>query len=88
VHDAFNLTDVLIKGGDPDRYTRQRRTAAVEDIQSTSDVNYRRHREKDPAKRRELLKELQATAADRDRHRAFLLDNSLINSLRRSRQIP
>lgn len=93
LHDAFNLTDQIIavaNGGDVslfDRYTRQRRTAAVEDIQSTSDVNYRRHREKDPEKRRELLKDLQAIAADRDRHRAFLLDNSLINSLRRSRAV-
>lgn len=95
VHDAFNLADKLIEianGAEPrpllDRYTRQRRSAAVDDIQSTSDANYRRHREQDPAKRREVLKELQAIAADRDRHRAFLMENALINSFRRSSALP
>jgi 3-(3-hydroxy-phenyl)propionate hydroxylase len=95
VHDAFNLTDKLIAiagGAAPapllDRYTRQRRSAAVDDIHSTSDANYRRHRERDPAKRRELLREMQAIAADRDRHRAFLMDNALITSYRRAEAIP
>lgn len=91
VHDAFNLTEKLVAIANGaaavpllDRYTRQRRSAAVNDIQSTSDTNYRRHREKDPAKRRQALKDLQAIAADPARHRAFLLDNALINSYRRS----
>jgi 3-(3-hydroxy-phenyl)propionate hydroxylase len=95
VHDAFNLADKLIDiagGADAqsllDRYTRQRRSAAVDDIHATSDANYRRHREQDPAKRREVLKELQAIAADRDRHRAFLMENALINSFRRSSALP
>ena len=94
LHDAFNLTTKLIAihnsadaGALLDHYTRQRRSAAVDDIQSTSDANYRRHREKDPAKRREVLADLQAIAADRDRHRAFLMDNALINSFRRSEAI-
>ncbi|MCB2107529.1 MAG: FAD-dependent monooxygenase [Rhodobacteraceae bacterium] len=91
VHDAFNLADKMIaiaNGADAepllDYYTRQRRSAAVDDIHSTSDANYRRHREADPSKRRELLTDLQALIADRDRHRAFLMDNALINSYRRS----
>ncbi|MBL8644473.1 MAG: FAD-dependent monooxygenase [Rhodospirillaceae bacterium] len=95
VQDAFNLTGKLVEilngaKAEPllDRYTRQRRSAAVDDIQSTSDTNYRRHREKDPAKRLEALKDLQAITADRDRHRAYLLDNALINSYRRSEAIP
>ncbi len=93
IHDAFALTDAMTavaNGGDAalfDRYTRRRRSAAIEDIHATSDANYKRHREKDPAKRLELLSGLQAIIADRDRHRAFLLDNSLINSLRRSSQM-
>ncbi|MDX2225361.1 MAG: FAD-dependent oxidoreductase [Rhodospirillaceae bacterium] len=95
VHDAFNLADKLIdiaNGADAEpllaRYTRQRRSAAVDDIHATSDANYRRHREKDLVRRREVLKELQAIAADRDRHRAFLMDNALINSFRRSSALP
>lgn len=94
VHDAFELATALTSvadGGPRDllaRYTRRRRSAAIEDVHATSDANYKRHREKDPAKRRELLRELQAIAADPDRHRAFLLDNSLINSWRRSSALP
>lgn len=90
VHDAFELTwalTTIANGGSDDaldRYTRRRRSAAIEDVHATSDANYKRHREKDPARRMELLAELRAIAADRDRHRAFLLDNSLINSWRRS----
>jgi 3-(3-hydroxy-phenyl)propionate hydroxylase len=93
VHDAFELTAALshvANGGSTtvfDRYTRRRKSAAVEDVHATSDANYKRHREKDPVKRRELLRDLQAVAADRDRHRAFLLDNSLLNSWRRSSRL-
>ncbi len=95
VQDAFNLTDKLIKilNGAPaapllDHYTRQRRSAAVDDIQSTSDTNYRRHRERDRAKQREALKALQAITRDRDQHRAYLLDNALITSYRRAEALP
>jgi 2-polyprenyl-6-methoxyphenol hydroxylase-like FAD-dependent oxidoreductase len=94
VHDVFNLTAKLIAIANGahaevlfDQYTRQRRSAAVDDIHSTSDANYRRHRESDPAKRREALKEMQAIIADRDKHRAFLMDNALINSYRRSEAV-
>jgi 3-(3-hydroxy-phenyl)propionate hydroxylase len=95
VQDAFNLagklTDIL-NGAAPepllDRYTRQRRSAAIDDIQSTSDTNYRRHRERDRAKQREALRALQAIVADRDKHRAYLLDNALITSYRRSEALP
>jgi 2-polyprenyl-6-methoxyphenol hydroxylase-like FAD-dependent oxidoreductase len=91
VHDAFNLADKLIAvangataGPLLDHYTRQRRSAAIDDIHSTSDANYRRHRESDPDKRREALRDMQAMIADRDKHRAFLMDNALLNSYRRS----
>ena len=94
VQDVFNLTTKLIAiaEGAPaeplfDRYTRQRRSAAIDDIHSTSDANYRRHRESDPAKRREALRDMQAIIADPDKHRAFLMDNALINSYRRSEAV-
>ena len=94
VHDAFNLADKLtaiFNGADSGallaRYTRQRRSAAIDDIHSTSDANYKRHREADPAKRREALLEMKAIIADRDKHRAFLMDNALITSYRRSEAV-
>lgn len=93
VHDAFNLTEKLVavaRGADEgllDRYGRQRRAAAVADIQSTSDANYRRHREPDAARRRAVLAELQAIAADRARLKAFLMENALIASFRRAEQV-
>ncbi len=94
VHDAFNVTDKLIavdRGADAalfDRYTRQRRAAAVADIQATSDANYKRHREPDPEKRRTELKRLQAISDDRARMKDFLMESALIASWRRSEAVP
>ncbi len=93
VHDAFNLTEKLIaveRGADAsllDRYARQRRAAAVADIQATSDANYKRHREPDPDKRRTELARLQAICADRARMKAFLMESALITSWRRSEAV-
>lgn len=93
VHDAFNLSDKLIEvwnGGDDallDLYARQRHHAASADIQKTSDANHKRHREKDPAKRMENLKEMQDIAADETRAHQFLRESSLMNSLERASAI-
>ncbi len=94
VHDAFNLTEKLIavqRGGDAavlDRYVRQRRAAAVADIQATSDANYKRHREPDPDKRRVELQRLQAITEDRARMKDFLMESALITSYRRAEAVP
>jgi 3-(3-hydroxy-phenyl)propionate hydroxylase len=94
VQDAFNLTDKLAavaRGADQsllDRYARQRRAAAVADIQATSDAKYKRHREPDPEKRRTELKRLQAITADRARMKEFLMESALISSWRRSEAVP
>ncbi len=93
IHDAFNLADKLIRvchGEAPillDQYVRQRRTIAIEHIIAQADRNRRRMRERDPARRRELLRELQATAADPRRARAYLLDSAMITGLRRAAAI-
>lgn len=93
IHDAHALAEALaavMKGGDDallDRYARQRRTIAIEDVQAQSDTNYRRHREKDPVKRQEIWAELKRTAEDPELHRAFLLRTSMIASVERSRNI-
>lgn len=93
VHDAHNLADKLARvlaGADPsllDRYARQRRAIAVEDVQVQSDRNHRRHREKDPAQREIIWAELRETAADRDSMRGFLMNSSLLNSLKRAEEV-
>ncbi|NKB44549.1 MAG: FAD-dependent oxidoreductase [Alphaproteobacteria bacterium] len=93
VHDAFNLTDKLIRvwnGEDDallDQYARQRHYAASADIQKTSDANHKRHREKDSAKRMAALKEMQDTIADDAQAYKFLRESSLMDSLERANAI-
>ena len=55
-----------------DLYERRRRPVALEQIIAQADANRARMREKDPAKRREILADLQAIAADRERQEAHL----------------
>jgi 3-(3-hydroxy-phenyl)propionate hydroxylase len=94
LHDAFELSEALVailQHGAPlerlDLYDRRRRTIARDEILSQADVNRRRMRERDPARRRELLAGLQAICADRERLRAHLLRSSMIEGLRRARAI-
>lgn len=88
IHDAFELTDTLdqvLKGADAallDRYTRRRRPVAEREILAQADRNRARMRERDPARRRAMLSELQATAADHGKCRAHLLRTSMISGLR------
>lgn len=93
IHDAFNLAEKLAKvlsGADPallDLYERQRRPVAIEDVIAQADRNRRRMRETDPRRRREMLKELQRTAADPQLARRHLLQSSMITGLRRAAAI-
>ena len=93
IHDAACLVEHLlpvIAGQDDallDRYDRRRRTIALEEVQRLSSRNYQRHRETDPERRAAIWEKLQATAADPQRERSFLLDSSMIQSLRREREI-
>ena len=93
VHDAFNLTDKLTRvwhGEDDsllDLYSRQRRFAAHADIQTTSDANYRRHRERDPEKRKAVLKEMQDIANDEKKLYTFVRATSLMDSLERANAV-
>ena len=54
------------------------------DVQTRSDVNYHRHRESDPDRRRMIWAELKAIEADPKRMRDFLLESSMIASFNRS----
>jgi 3-(3-hydroxy-phenyl)propionate hydroxylase len=94
VHDAFNLADKLVKilrgeqGEDIlDRYERQRRHVALQHAQAQTIRNKRLLAEKDPAIRKCNQDELRRTAEDPARARAFLLQASLIASLREAEQI-
>lgn len=89
IHDAFELaaalTEILRDGADASRldlYDRRRRPIAREAILLQADRNRSRMRERDPARRRELLAELQATAADPHRCKAHLRRSSMIDGLR------
>ena len=91
LHDAFELVAALrdMRAGAPlaerlDLYERRRRPVALEQIIAQADANRARMREKDPAKRREILANLQAIAADRARQEAHLLRTSMIAGLRQA----
>lgn len=94
IHDAFELVeaiaDILLKQQPLERldlYDRRRRPIARDQILAQADRNRARMREKNPEKRRELLSELQAITADRDRLRAHLLTSSMISGLRQAAAI-
>lgn len=91
LHDAFELAAALhdIRDGAPldarlGLYERRRRPVALEQIIAQADANRARMREKDPARRREILAGLQAIAADRGRLEGHLLRTSMITGLRQA----
>ncbi|MEO7940664.1 MAG: FAD-dependent monooxygenase [Burkholderiaceae bacterium] len=93
IHDAFNLADTLaqVLRGAPDdlldRYQRQRRPVALEHVLAQSGRNRARMQQRDPEQRLRSLRELQAIAADPVRAKAHMLATSMIDGLRRSREI-
>ena len=91
IHDAFSLCEkllaVLQERADPrvlDRYERQRRPIAEEEIIDQAHRNRTRMQERDPAERRRMLRELQRLTKDRPRLKAYLLKSSMIEGLRRA----
>jgi 3-(3-hydroxy-phenyl)propionate hydroxylase len=94
IHDAANLAPKLaavIKDGAEvallDRYTRQRRQTNIDYIQAQSIRNKRLLEERDPRVRAERLDEMRAIAADPERAYQFLLNSSMIASVRRAEAI-
>jgi 3-(3-hydroxy-phenyl)propionate hydroxylase len=94
IQDAGNLAEKLGKvwRGEADeslldRYDRQRRTIAEEIVQTMSTANLKRLLERDPEVRRSNRAEMKALADDPDRAFAFLLDTSMIASVRRAAAI-
>ncbi len=91
LHDVFNLTGKLIAvlqgGADEtvlDRYERQRRPIAEEEIIQQAHRNRTRMQERDPQRRRTMLADLQNTIADPVKLKAYLLKSSMIEGLRRA----
>ncbi|HEY8351535.1 MAG TPA: NAD(P)/FAD-dependent oxidoreductase [Sphingomonadales bacterium] len=93
IHDAFNLADKITRiwNGESldllDLYTRQRRPVAAEEVLAQAHRNRSRMQERDPEKRRQILRELQEIVNDKERAREYLLKASLITALRRAEQI-
>ena len=84
LHDAFALAEALTairRGAGPERlalYDRVRRPVAAEQILAQAGRNRARMRTRDPARRREILAELQAVARDPARLKAHLMRTSMI----------
>ena len=93
IHDAFNLADKLAQVMDGatdtplDRYDRQRRPVAREEILAQADTNRRRMQQRDPAWRRAELERLQGIASDPAAAREFLLRSAMISGLRKAATI-
>lgn len=95
LHDAISLTDRLAKvwHGEADDslldgYEPQRRPEAINAINAITERNKKLMEERDPAVRARNLDALRAMAADRDAAYRFMLDSSMIASLRRSGMLP
>jgi 3-(3-hydroxy-phenyl)propionate hydroxylase len=93
IQDAFNLVDKIAEvyaGADDgllDRYTRQRRTVAVEAVQQQTHRNQQIISERDPATRQKALDDLRRIAADKAAARDYMLRSSMIASLRHAAAI-
>ena len=93
IHDAMNLSTRLsdVWHGAPleemGRYERQRRHVALATVQATTLRNRQMLRERDPAARRAFHDDLRATVADDERHRAYVMRSSMIQSLKDLEQV-
>jgi 3-(3-hydroxy-phenyl)propionate hydroxylase len=94
IHDAFELAAALtavLREDAPDArldlYDARRRPIARDDILQQADRNRARMRERDPERRRALLKDLQAITSDRAKLHAYLRRSSMLDGLERARAI-
>jgi 3-(3-hydroxy-phenyl)propionate hydroxylase len=94
IHDALELADTFAQCTDGnadapvlERYERRRRTLNIEFVQQQTVANKKRLEEKDPAERSRHLADLAATAGDPERHKAFLMRTSLLQSVIQSKAI-
>jgi 3-(3-hydroxy-phenyl)propionate hydroxylase len=90
LHDVISLTNRLIAwwhgradAAILDDYEPQRRPEAINAIHAITARNKKLLEERDPAVRARNLDEMRRTAADAERSYRYLLDSSMISSLRR-----
>jgi len=95
IHDAMNLAEKLgrVCRGEADEslldlYVRQRRTVNIDYVQEGSIQNLKLLTERNAEARRERFEELRRTAADPGRAKQYLLQSSMIASMRRAAAIP
>ncbi|MGD9767314.1 MAG: FAD-dependent oxidoreductase [Pseudolabrys sp.] len=90
IHDAFNLCEklvVVIEGADAallQRYERQRRPIAEEEIIAQAHRNRTRMLERDDGKRQAMLDDLKRTTDDPVKLKTYLLKSSMFEGLRRA----
>ena len=94
IHDAISLGHALAKvvnGAESedalDRYNRQRQQANVAYVQELSVRNKKNLEEKDPILRAQRMQEMRAVCADPVKAREYLLNSSMINSIRRAQSL-
>ena len=94
IHDAMELADTLhrVAIGQAseellDRYERRRRPINIEFVQQQTVANKKRLEERDPKVRQDNFDRLRRSVADPGLHRQFLMRTSLIESVRRAREI-
>lgn len=93
IHDAWNLAEKLVAVANGaalhtlQQYERQRRPIAVEDIGGQAHANRQRMMDATAQDQQQRLRELQRTAADPEKAKAFLLKSSMIEGLRRSQAL-
>ena len=93
IHDAINLAHTIravMDGADPaafDRYTRQRRTIATDEVQENAEQLSKVIKEKAWDARIARLRQMQALAADPVKVKEFLTKTSMISGLRKAQAI-
>ena len=94
IHDARNLCDklteiILHKAQESllDRYSRQRRSIALDDVQVRADANYRRHRVRGERNRAKVWAELKRVTSDRQLMSDYLMQSSMLQSLKNAELI-
>jgi 3-(3-hydroxy-phenyl)propionate hydroxylase len=94
IHDAVNLSEKLVRvwngeadDRDLDRYDAQRRPIAVDYVQKTTIRNKQMLEETDPDIRKAKHDEMRAMVADPAKAREYLLQSSMITTLREAENI-
>src|SRR5438445_10405996 len=94
IHDAIELADTVhrVAIGQAseellDRYERRRRPINIEFVQQQTVANKKRLEERDPKARQDNFDKLRRSVADPRLHKQFLMRTSLIESVRRAREI-